>query len=130
MRRALEKCADPVEAGEAALIGEAEPFGRRLGLRVQIGIVELRQMDHSAVIAEVIVAQLRKPVEAEAANDERVEMAGEKIGEVERARLFLGEGREGLLSGIERVAMRALDAASPPLPASTRSSSPPVPQSP
>ena len=70
-------------------------------------------MDDPAVIAEVIVAQLRKPVEAEAANDERVEMAGEEIGEVERARLFLGERRESLFPGIERVAMRAFDAAHP-----------------
>ena len=48
-------------------------------------------MHETAVIAEIVVAQLRKPVEAEAANDERVEMTGEKIGEEERTRLFLHE---------------------------------------
>ena len=37
-------------------------------------------------------------------------MAGEKIGEVERARLLFRHRRESLFSGIERVAMRALDA--------------------
>ena len=73
-------------------------------------------MHHATVIAEVIVAQLRMAVEAEAPNDERVEMADEKIGEVERARLLFGELRESLLPGIERVAMRALDARSRPLP--------------
>ena len=70
-------------------------------------------MHDAAVIAEVIVAQLGKAVEAEAANDERVEMADEKIGEVERARLVFGERRERLLAGIEGVAMRAFDAAHP-----------------
>ena len=61
-------------------------------------------------MAEVIVAQLRKAVEAEASNDERVEMAGKKIGQKERARLFFHEAREGLFASVERVAMRALDA--------------------
>ena len=36
-------------------------------------------------------------------------MADEKIGEVERAGLFLAQARERLVAGIERVAMRALD---------------------
>ena len=81
----------PVKAGETALIGEAEPFGRGPGLRLQIRVVELREMHHATVIAEVIVAQLRKAVEAEAPNDERVEMADKKIGEVERAGLLFGE---------------------------------------
>ena len=70
-------------------------------------------MDHPAVIAEIIISQLGKPIEAEASNDECVKMADQKIGQVERARLFLGKGREGLLPGIERVAMRALDAYHP-----------------
>ena len=37
-------------------------------------------------------------------------MAGEKIGEVERARLLLGQRGESFLAGVERVAMRAFDA--------------------
>jgi hypothetical protein len=64
LRRAVEKRADPVEAGEAALIGEAEPFGGRPRLCLQISIFELRQMDDPVIVAEIIVAQLRKPVEA------------------------------------------------------------------
>ena len=109
-RRAVEEGADPAKAGEAALIGEAEPVGRRLGLRGDLGIVELREMDDAAVVAEIIVAQLREAVEAEPADHERVEMADEKIGEVERARLLLGQRGESFLAGVERVAMRAFDA--------------------
>ena len=105
----VEEGAEPLKAGEAALVGEAEPVGRGLCLRRKIGIVELRQMDDAAVVGEIIVAQLREAVEAEPRDDERVEMADEEIGEVERARLLLGERRERLLAGVKGVAMRALD---------------------
>src|ERR1700728_1484024 len=99
--RAVEEGADALEAGEAALKGEAEAVGRGLRLRGKLRVVELRPMDDAPVVAEVIVAQLRKAVEAEPADDERVEMADEKIGEVERAGLFLAEARERLVAGIE-----------------------------
>ena len=70
-------------------------------------------MDDAAVVAEIVVAQFREAVEAKAANDQRVEMPGEEIGEVERARLLLGHRRERLLAGEEGVAMRAGDARHP-----------------
>ena len=40
-------------------------------------------------------------------------MAGEKIGKIERAGLFLAEARERLVAGIERVAVRAFDPRDP-----------------
>ena len=49
-------------------------------------------------------------VQAQPPTDQRLEMAGEEIGEIERAGLFLREGLEGLIAGIEGVAMRAVDA--------------------
>src|SRR3984885_7746146 len=108
--RVVEEGSDALEAGEAALKGEAEAVGCGLRLRGKLRVVELRQMDDAPVGAEIIVAQLREAVEAEPADDERVEMADEKIGEVERAGLFLAEAREGLVASIERVAMGAVDA--------------------
>ena len=67
-------------------------------------------MDDAAIGAEIVVAQLREAVEAEPLDHQRVEMPGEEIGQVERARLLLGQRRERLLAGKEGVAMRALDA--------------------
>ena len=62
-----------------------------LGLRRHIRIVDLREKDDAAIVAEIVVAQLGKAIEAEPPDDQRVEMAGEKIREEERARLLLGE---------------------------------------
>ena len=105
--------ARPAEPGEAALVGEPEPLGRRLRLGRRLGIVDLREMDDAAVAAEIVVAQLGKAVEAEPLEDERVEMAGEEVGQIEGAELLLGERREDLLAGVEGIAMRAGDASHP-----------------
>ena len=67
-------------------------------------------MDDAPVGAEIVVAQLREAIEAEPLDDQRVEVAGEEIGQVESAELLLGEGGEDLLAGVEGVAMRARDA--------------------
>ena len=79
-------------------------------LACQRVVVGLREIDQSAIVAEIIVAQLRKTIEAEALDDQPLEMAGEEIGEEERAGLRLHHRVEIRLSGIEGVAMRAGDA--------------------
>ena len=61
-----------------------------LGTGAQLGGRVLRQPDDLFVIAEVLVAQLRVPVEPEPAPDDAVEAADEEVGEEERARLVLG----------------------------------------
>ena len=94
-------------------IGEPEPLGRRFRPGRRLRIVDLREMDDAAVAAEIVVAQLGEAVEAEPLDDERVEMAGEKISQVEGAQFLLGERREDLLPGVEGVAMRACDAFHP-----------------
>ena len=110
LRRALEKCADPVEAGEAALIGEAEPFGGRLGLRSPNRDRRTARDGRAAGNCRSNRRAAQESGRGRGPDDQRVEMAREKIGEVERARLLFHEAREGLLAGVERVAMRALDA--------------------
>src|SRR5262249_25887584 len=50
----------------------------------------LRQPDDLFVIAEVLVAQLRVPVEPEPAPDDAVEAADEEVGQEVRARLVFG----------------------------------------
>ena len=108
--RLAEKGPKAGKTGEPAFEGEAEPVGGGLGLGGRFGIVELGEMDDAAVVAEIVVAQLREAVEAEPLDDQRVEMPGEEVGQIERAGLLLGQRRESLLAGEEGVAMRALDA--------------------
>lgn len=49
------------------------------------------------------------PVEHQPLPDQRVELPGEKVGQVERARLGLVQRPEQVLPGIEGVAMRSVD---------------------
>ena len=52
-------------------------------------------------------------VEPEARDDQRVEVAGQEVGQVERGRLLVGQPRERLAAGVELVAVgagQALDA--------------------
>src|SRR6478736_5299939 len=83
------------EAGEPAFEGEPEPVGGCLGAGGQLRIVGLGEVDQPAVVAEVHRQQLRVAVEAEARDDDRFELAGEEVGQVERPQLFLLEGVEG-----------------------------------
>ena len=64
---------------------------------IRSGDVDLRQVDQAPVVAEILSGQLRMAVEAEAADHQPVEVAQQEIGEVERAGLLVGEGRERAL---------------------------------
>ena len=59
-----------------------------------LGVVGLREQDQPPVVPEVLVAQLGMAVEAEPGDDERVEVLGEVVGQVEGPRLGVGERRE------------------------------------
>ena len=101
------------EARASELEREAEPAGAATGRRDQRGIVGLGEVDEAAVVAEVDRQQLGMSVEAEARDDQPVEVAGEEIGQEERAELLVGDRREGRGAGVELVAVgarQALDA--------------------
>ena len=72
----------------AILECQSETLGSTCGSLAGDRVVGLRQVNHPRVVTEIHVAQLRCPVETEAAPDQRVEMLGKKIREVERAELF------------------------------------------
>ena len=110
MRRFPEKRLKPGKTGQPALVGEAQTIGGGFGLGGGFGIIELGEMDDTAISAEIVVAQLRESVEAEPLDHQRVELPGEEIGEVERARLLLGERGKRLFASKEGVAVRPLDA--------------------
>ena len=59
----------------------------------ELGIVGLAQQHDAPVVGEVDVAQLRMAIEAEALPDERLEVAGQEVGEEERPRLVVVECR-------------------------------------
>ena len=63
----------------------------------------------ATISAEIVVAQLGKAVEAEPLDDERVEMPGEEVGQIERSGLLFGERVECLPAGVKGVAMGAVD---------------------
>ena len=104
-----ERRCELAEPGEAPLEGQTKAQRARLGACRQRGIVGLREVDESPVVAEVQGQQLRVAIQAEAANDQSVEVPGEEIGEVERARLFVGELGECRAARVDLVAMRALE---------------------
>ena len=110
MLERLQERRNPSEPGEAARIGEAEALGGGARPESRLRIVELGQMDDPPVGAEIAVAQVREAVEAEALDDQRIEMPGEEVGEIEGAGLLLGERGEHVLAGEEGVAMGAGDA--------------------
>ena len=69
------------------------------------GVVALRQQHEPAVVAEVHRQQRRVAVEPETLPDQRVEVLGQEVGEVERARLGVVEGGEPFAPGEELVAV-------------------------
>ena len=78
---------------------------------------------------EVLVAQLRMAVESEPGHDERVEVPGEVVGQVEGAGLGVGQRRERRRAGEDLVAVRAGEPGARRAASTTGSSRPPVPQS-
>ena len=86
---------------------EPEHLGRPAARFGDCRVVGLRQQHDAPVVAEVCVAQLGMAVEPERAPHQRVEVLGEEVGEVERARLRLVQRREHVGSGHELVAVVA-----------------------
>src|ERR1039457_6204156 len=76
--------------------------------RARIG--HLGQIHELAIAAEVGREQLRMTIEAETANYEAIEVAQQKVGEIERAELGLGQTLENRRRGEELIAVRARDA--------------------
>src|SRR3954468_2780818 len=101
-----ETCLTPFER-------EAEPVGRRLRALGQPGIVGLGEVDDAPVVLEVHRQQLRVTVEAEARPDDRVELAGEEVGQVEGPDLLLLDRLVRGRACVELEAMRAIDPRDP-----------------
>src|SRR5579872_4476948 len=101
------------KAGEPPLERETKPLGRRFRLLGQFLIVELREIDQPSIVPEIIIAQLRKAIEAETFDHQPVEMAGQEIGEKESPGLFLHHGREIRSAREEFITMRAGDPLDP-----------------
>ena len=77
----------------------------RPGLRDQLRIVDLGQIDDAPIVAEVLVAELGPTIETKALPHQSIEMLGEEVGEVERSRLgFVQDGRTDR-AGEELIAM-------------------------
>src|SRR5262249_47590080 len=70
-------------AGSALLILESEPLGGELRARAEVGVVGLGQVQQSAVVPEVLPEELGMPVEPQPADDDRIEVSSEEVGEVE-----------------------------------------------
>src|SRR5215212_5500647 len=65
-----------------------------LGLAGERLVGNLGEVHDLAVIAEIGLEELRKAVDPEALDDQRVEMPGEIVGEEEGRGLLLGQGIE------------------------------------
>ncbi len=67
----------------------------------------LREVDQLPVMSEVLDGQLRMSIQTQPACDQPVEMADEKVSQIERARLRLAQLREGLGAGEELITVSA-----------------------
>src|SRR5581483_983055 len=102
----LDRAAEQPEAGLADFEREPQEGSRLPRMGEQVVGRLLRQIDDPPVVPEIIVEEFRVPVEAESCNQETLEMPGEKVGQVERARFRFVDLLEGLEPGIERIAVR------------------------
>lgn len=96
-------------AGAAHFERQSETGGDGCGLRAEFGVVELGEIDHALVIAEVVGGELGMAVQAEAFPDQAVEAAQKEIREEKRAG-FVAHERVELRAGVHLVAVRAGDA--------------------
>ena len=78
-------------AGEAVLVREAEALRDSPRLLDGGGPRRLREVHQPAIMAEVLLGQLRMPVEPETAGHQPLEMPHQEIGQVEGTGLGLGE---------------------------------------
>ena len=127
-RRRAPRRTELAESHEPAFEREAEPIGRGLGPRRQPRVVGLGQEDEAPVVAEVERQQLGVTVQPQSADDQPLEVPGEEVGQVERARLLVCERGEGCAAGVDLVAVGAFQACDA-LGLEHASSMPPVPQS-
>jgi hypothetical protein len=86
---------------------EPEPVRGRAGQRHQLRVLDLGEVHEPAVVREVHRLELRVAVDAEAADHEPLEVAGEEVGQPERRRLVLCHLGERLAAGEELVAVGA-----------------------
>src|SRR4249919_678700 len=84
---ALERRLQLAVAGAAALECESEVRSRGPRPLGELIVVGLREIEDALVVAEHQRQELRVAVELEGAHDERVEVPGKEVGEVERRRL-------------------------------------------
>lgn len=97
-------------AGVAVFIFKPQRLGGAASLHLQRLVLDLRQINELAIMAEIHVAQFGVPVEAERLDDEGLELAGEEIGEEESADVVVPALGEFRIAGEEGIAMRAGDA--------------------
>ena len=105
IERASHNLRERAEADVVVLEGEAESIGGGAARFDHGGVVALTEEQDTRVVPEVHIPQLRVTVDAESADDKRVEMPSEEIGEIERAELTLLPFREHVSPGEELVAV-------------------------
>src|ERR1700687_191937 len=81
-------------AAVALLVREPEPCGDGPRLLHQLRIGQLREIDHAAVMTEILAGELGMAVDPETIDDEALEVPYQEIGEVKRAGLRVGQRRE------------------------------------
>src|SRR5262245_57035840 len=94
-------------AGPPLLVLEPEPLCGSACSRTQIAVLRLCEVQKTAVVPEVLLEQLGVPVETEPADDDRVEVPRQEVGEVEGRRLGIVELLPGGVPGQKPVAVRA-----------------------
>jgi hypothetical protein len=70
-------------------------------------------MDEAGVVLEVEVSELGVAVDTEPFDDQRLELPGQKIGEIEGARCSIGQSLKAILAGKRGIAVGAQEALHP-----------------
>jgi hypothetical protein len=70
-------------------------------------------MDEAGVVLEVDVTELGVAVQPEAFDDQRLELPGQKVGEIEGARCRIGQSLKAILAGERGIAVGAQEALHP-----------------
>ena len=97
----------------AVLEAQAQLCGGCFGRGNDGRVVGLREQQQPGVVAEVGAEQLGVAIQAEALPDQRLEVLGEEVGEVERAQFGLVQLLEQLAAGEELVAVITREAPEP-----------------
>src|SRR5512146_2422385 len=82
---------------------EAQPRGDLPRLLEQSRGAGLSEINHFAVVAEVLLRELRMPVDAESPDDQPLEVASEEIREIESPGLGVRQLGEGARAGEELI---------------------------